>query len=68
MRLVFSGFFLPLVLIGFGRVLPAEQVSTSAHERSLLGKVLLGKSYRYGRNVSTCRIGTSLWKSSAARN
>ena len=38
MRLVFSGFFLPLVLIGFGRVLPAQQVSTSAHERSLLAE------------------------------
>ena len=38
MRLVFSGFFLPLVLIGFGTVLPAQQVSTSAHERSLLAE------------------------------
>jgi hypothetical protein len=38
MRLVFSGFFLPLVLIGFGTALPAQQVSTSAHERSLLAE------------------------------
>ena len=38
MRLVFSGFLLPLALIGFGTVLPAQQVSTSAHERSLLAE------------------------------
>ena len=38
MRLVFSDFFLPLVLIGFAAVLPAQPASTSAHERSLLAE------------------------------
>ena len=40
MRLVFSNFLLPLVLIGFATVLPAQPVSTStsAHERSLLAE------------------------------
>ena len=35
MRLVFS---LPLLLIGFAAVLPAQPASTSAHERSLLAE------------------------------
>lgn len=35
MRLVFS---LPLFLIGFAAVLPAQPASTSAHERSLLAE------------------------------
>jgi hypothetical protein len=34
----FSGFLLPLLLIGFAAVLPAQSVSTSAHERSLLAE------------------------------
>jgi hypothetical protein len=34
----FSGFLLPLVLIGFAEVLPAQPISTSAHERSLLAE------------------------------
>ena len=38
MRLVFSGFLRPLVLIGFAAVLPAQPASTSAHERSLLAE------------------------------
>ena len=38
MRLVVSGFFLPVILIGFGTVLHAQQVSTSIHERSLLAE------------------------------
>jgi hypothetical protein len=40
MRLVFSNFLLPLVLIGFATVLPAQPVSTSTstHERSLLAE------------------------------
>ena len=38
MRLVFSGFLLPLILIGLPAVLPAQTASTSAHERSLLAE------------------------------
>jgi hypothetical protein len=38
MRLVLSDFLLPLVLIGFAAVLPAQPASTSAHERSLLAE------------------------------
>jgi hypothetical protein len=38
MRLVFSDFFVPLVLIGFAAVLPAQPASTFAHERSLLAE------------------------------
>jgi hypothetical protein len=38
MPLVFSDFFLPLALIGFAAVLPAQPISTSAHERSLLAE------------------------------
>jgi hypothetical protein len=38
MQVVFSGFFLSMILTGFGTPLPAQQVSTSAHERSLLAE------------------------------
>jgi hypothetical protein len=38
MRLVFSDSFLPLALIGLAAVLPAQPVSTSAHQRSLLAE------------------------------
>src|SRR5215469_8921643 len=38
MPLVLSDFFLPFTLIGFAAVLPAQPVSTSAHERSLLAE------------------------------
>jgi hypothetical protein len=38
MPLVFSDFLLPLALIGFAAVLPAQPISTSAHERSLLAE------------------------------
>ena len=38
MPLVFSDFFLPLALIGFAAVLPAQPAPTSAQERSLLAE------------------------------
>ena len=38
MRLAFSDFSLPLVLIGFAAVLPAQPTAASAHERSLLAE------------------------------